>query len=196
MPWRRKSATIHNLALACVTLAATAPALAEERAVTMVVEIPSGGAIKYEIDATTGRLTVDRFIEMPVAYPANYGSILETSGSDGDALDALVLTRMPVEPGATIRVRPIGLLRMIDDGEADDKVIAVPAAGIDASYDAIRDIADLPAAERERISAFFRVYKQLPAGADRTKLGRFEGAVAAQAAIASATAAYRPAVRQ
>jgi len=92
----------------------------------VVIEIPAGSATKYEIDAQTGLVFVDRFLSMPVVYPANYGSIPSSVGEDGDPLDALVLTREPIVPGALIRVRAIGTLIMPDDGEIDDKLIAVP----------------------------------------------------------------------
>jgi inorganic pyrophosphatase len=102
---------------------------------------------------------------MPVAYPANYGSMPRTLAGDGDPLDALVLTRFPIQPGAVVRFRPLGVLRMVDRGQADEKIVGVPSDAVDPSYSALRTLQDLPAMERERIEAFFRVYKQLPAGA-------------------------------
>src|SRR5690606_24635675 len=119
---------------------------------------------KYEIDADTGHLFVDRYMSMPVVYPANYGSIPSSLGDDGDPLDALVLTRVPIVPGALIRVRAIGIMKMIDGGEKDDKIIAVPVSAVDPTYDEIQAIEDLPAMELQRMEAFFRVYKQLPEG--------------------------------
>lgn len=132
--------------------------------VLLVVEIPAGGAIKYEL-GEDGELRVDRFLSMPVAYPANYGSMPRTLAGDGDPLDALVLTRFPIQPGAVVRFRPLGVLRMVDRGQADEKIVGVPSDAVDPSYSALRTLQDLPAMERERIEAFFRVYKQLPAGA-------------------------------
>jgi len=156
-----------------------------------VIEIPAGSFTKYEIDKTTGHIVVDRFQSMPVSYPGNYGSIPSSKAGDGDPLDVVVLTREPVVPGAFIRVRPIGVLQMMDDGEKDDKVIAVPASRIDPTYDHIHDILDLPEIERQRIEAFFRVYKQLPAGRSSVELNGYLGAKEAQAMVKAAIDAFR-----
>lgn len=164
---------------------------ADPDAVLAVIEIPAGSFTKYEIDRTTGHLVVDRFQPMPVAYPANYGAIPSSLAGDGDPLDVLVLTREPVVPGAFIRVRPIGVLRMIDGGAEDDKVIAVPISDVDPQYDAVRTIADLPEIERQRIEAFFRVYKDLPAGRPRVELRGFAGAAEAKASVRAAIDAYQ-----
>ena len=151
----------------------------------LLVEIPAGSAIKYEVDAD-GRLFVDRFLSMPVAYPANYGSMPRTLAGDGDPLDALVLTRAPLHPGVLLRFRPVGVLRMTDRGEADEKIIGVPTDNVDPSYAAIRGIGDLPQAERERIEAFFRVYKDLPAGGNGVRLHGYGDADEAWALIRQA----------
>jgi len=143
------------------------------------IEIPAGSFTKYEIDIQTGHLIVHRFQSMPVVYPANYGSIPCTIGEDGDLLDALVLTREPVYPGAFIRVRPIGVLKMIDGGEADDKIVAVPVSAVDPTYDDVLSIEDLPSIERNRIEQFFTIYKRLPAGRKEVKLSGYQGANAA-----------------
>ncbi|MDA1307942.1 MAG: inorganic diphosphatase [Acidobacteria bacterium] len=160
-------------------------------AILAVIEIPAGSFTKYEIDKTTGYLVVDRFQSMPVAYPANYGTIPSSLAGDGDPLDVLVLTREPIVPGAFIRVRLIGVLRMIDGGAEDDKVIAVPIADVDPHYDAVRTITDLPESERQRIEAFFRVYKDLPVGRKQVELRGFVGADAATASVRAAIDAYR-----
>jgi inorganic pyrophosphatase len=158
-----------------------------------VIEIPAGSFTKYEIDAEHGYVLVDRFQSMPVVYPANYGSIPSSMGGDGDPLDGLVFTREPIVPGAVIKVRAIGVLHMVDGGEQDDKIVAVPASDIDPTYDEIRSIEDLPAIERQRIEAFFRVYKQLPEGRKIVELAGFSGANEAQAMVADALQAYRAA---
>ncbi|MDM9619724.1 MULTISPECIES: inorganic diphosphatase [unclassified Rhizobium] len=154
------------------------------------IEIPQGSIIKYEIDADTGHIVVDRFQSMPVAYPANYGSITSSLGGDGDPLDAIVYTREPVAPGAIIRVRAIGVLKMIDGGEVDDKIVAVPTTDIDPTYDKVKEITDLPEIEQERLQAFFRVYKQLPAKRKVVELNGFENAEKAQSEVATAIKAY------
>ena len=165
-------------------LLAAQPASEADGAV-LLVEIPAGSAIKYEVDAD-GRLFVDRFLSMPVAYPANYGSMPHTLAGDGDPLDALVLTRAPLHPGVLLRFRPVGVLRMSDRGEADEKIIGVPTDNVDPAYAAIRDIGDLPQAERERIEAFFRVYKDLPAGGNGVRLHGYGDADEAWALIRQA----------
>ncbi len=156
-----------------------------------VIEIPAGSFTKYEIDAENGHIFVDRYQSMPVVYPANYGSIPSSLGGDGDPLDALVFTREPVVPGAMIKVRAIGVLKMIDGGEEDDKIIAVPTTDIDPTYDAIRTIADLPEIERQRMESFFRVYKQLPEGRKEVVLNGFEDAEPAIELVSTAIRNYR-----
>jgi inorganic pyrophosphatase len=113
---------------------------------------------------------------MPVVYPTNYGSIPSTVGPDGDPLDALVITRQPIYPGALIRVRPIGVLKMIDGGDVDDKIVAVPISKVDPSYDEIKTVDDLPPIERARIEQFFAVYKKLPEGRIVVEVKGYDGA--------------------
>lgn len=194
----RLSATLLATALACaIPFAAHAatppphdrqPATAPAEA-TLLVEIPAGSFTKYESD-TEGRIFVDRFLSMPMAYPANYGSMPGTHAGDGDPLDALVLTRAPLHPGVRIRFRPLGVLRMVDGGEQDEKIIGVPADDVDPTYAGIRSIDDLPAMERDRIEAFFRVYKDLPAGGKQVQLRGWGGAEEAQVVIRAAVAAF------
>ena len=150
--------------------------------VLLAVEIPAGSSIKYEINEQ-GLLFVDRFQSMPVAYPANYGSMPRTLAGDGDPLDALVWTRQPLHPGVLVGFRPIGVLRMVDKGEQDQKVIGVPTDRIDPTYAGIRDLADLPAIERQRIEAFFRVYKDLPEDRNPVQLNGWGDAAEARALI-------------
>jgi inorganic pyrophosphatase len=156
-----------------------------------VSEIPTGSIVKYEVDPATGRVFADRFMAMPVAYPGNYGFFPGSLAGDGDPLDVIVLTREPLAPGTIIAVRPVGILPMLDGGEQDDKVIAVPTDRIDPSYARIRELDDLPQAELDRIEAFFDTYKLLPAGMkviERQGRGSREDAVQA---IRSAIAVCR-----
>lgn len=156
-----------------------------------VTEIPAGGMIKYETDAKTGFIVADRFQSMPVAYPANYGSLTQSLGGDGDPLDVIFYTRAPLQPGTLIKLRPIGVLKMIDGGEVDDKIVAVPASKIDPTYDDIKEMKDLPKVEQERLQAFFRVYKQLPDNRKKVELNGFEDAAKAKAEIKQAYDAYK-----
>lgn len=157
----------------------TAPAQA-----LLAVEIPAGSFTKYEI-GEDGHVHVDRFLSMPVAYPANYGSMPGTRAGDGDRLDALVLTRAPLHPGVLIRFRPIGVLRMTDGGDDDAKIVGVPADGVDPHYAGVHDIADLAPMQRRQIEAFFRIYKDLPGDADANpvRLQGFGDAAEARALI-------------
>ncbi|MFM9279289.1 inorganic diphosphatase [Paenibacillus jiagnxiensis] len=156
-----------------------------------LIEIPAGSFTKYEIDADNGHLLADRFQSMPVKYPANYGSIPQTLGGDGDPLDVLVLTREPLVPGSLIKVRPIGTLQMIDGGENDEKIIAVPVSKVDPTYDNIKDISDLPEIEAERIEKFFSVYKQLPEGRKAVELNGYTDANKTKTALKTAIEQYK-----
>jgi len=157
--------------------------------VLLAVEIPAGSLTKYEI-GEDGLVYVDRFMSMPVVYPANYGSIPRMLAGDGDPLDALVLTREPLHPGTLIRFRPIGYLKMIDKGERDEKVIGVPVDALDPTYAGIRDLSDLPDIERRRIEAFFRVYKDLPGDRNPVRLEGWGNAAEAKALIRQAMARF------
>jgi inorganic pyrophosphatase len=155
-----------------------------------VIEIPMGSSVKYEFDKSTGHLMVDRFQSMPIAAPANYGSFPRTLAPDGDPLDAVVLSRHPVQAGAFIRVRPVGVIRTVDGEHRDDKVLVVPVSALDTTYDAIRDVGDVPKAERDRIAAYFRVYKQLPGGVEGRIL-ETSGRAVAERLVREAMEAYR-----
>ena len=156
-----------------------------------LTEIPAGSMIKYETDAKTGFIVADRFQSMPVAYPANYGSLTQSLGGDNDPLDVIFYTRAPMAPGTLIKLRPIGVLKMIDGGESDDKIVAVPASKIDPTYDDIHSMDDLPKMEVKRLEAFFRVYKQLPDGRKKVELNGFGDAAAAKTEIKSAFEAWK-----
>lgn len=95
--------------------------------VNVVIEVPIGGEpIKYEMDKAAGTLVVDRFLHTPMRYPGNYGFVPHTLSQDGDPIDVLVANTRPIFPGAVINVRPIGVLKMVDDSGTDEKIIAVP----------------------------------------------------------------------
>ncbi|MFE4369938.1 inorganic diphosphatase [Streptomyces sp. NPDC056835] len=156
----------------------------------VVVEIPQDSITKYEIDPSTGQFVVSRFMSMPVTYPANYGSVPQSVGGDGDPLDGLVLTREPLTPGAVINVRAIGVLHMVDDGDEDEKVISVPVDDVDPTYSEIKTIKDLPSMEQQRIEAFFRVYKDL--GSDKkVELNGYGNATEATKLVQSNIATYQ-----
>jgi inorganic pyrophosphatase len=126
----------------------------------VVIEIPAGAPpVKYEFDKTSGFLMVDRFLTTSMVYPANYGFIPKTLAEDGDPVDALVVTPVPLYPAAVIRVRPLGLLRMTDEHGPDAKLVAVPVDAVSREYVNVREIQDLPQALLDRIAHFFSHYK-------------------------------------
>ncbi len=124
-----------------------------------VIEIPKGSKCKYELDKYTGLLKLDRILYTSTHYPANYGFIPRTFADEGDPLDVLVLCSEPIYPLTLMRVYPIGVMRMIDDGKMDDKIIAVPFS--DPTYLNITSIDELPPHIFDEIMHFFTVYKQL-----------------------------------
>ncbi|MGD9837077.1 MAG: inorganic diphosphatase [Afipia sp.] len=133
--------------------------------VNVIVEVPIGGEpIKYEMDKAAGTLIVDRFLHTPMRYPGNYGFVPHTLSDDGDPIDVLVANTRPIVPGAVINVRPIGVLRMVDDGGGDEKIIAVPVPRLTKRYENVHSHADLPAITREQIQHFFEHYKDLEPG--------------------------------
>jgi inorganic pyrophosphatase len=128
------------------------------------VEVGAGGNVKYEVDEKTKELKVDRFLHSAIVFPFNYGSIEGTRGKDGDPLDALVLSEMPVEPGVVIECHPIGLLDMEDEKGIDTKIIAVPDVEIDPIFGKYDNIDDVPKPTLEEIEHFFKNYKVLEPG--------------------------------
>ncbi len=151
--------------------------------INVIIEIPqNSGGIKYEIDKDSGALLIDRFLGTAMVYPANYGFIPHTLADDGDPVDVLVLSHVPIHPGAVVRARPVAVLGMEDDGGVDHKVLAVPVAKLSPLYDAIRDVNDVPALVRQQIEHFFKHYKDLEPG-KWVKLGAWENAAAAKAII-------------
>ncbi|HUY69702.1 MAG TPA: inorganic diphosphatase [Candidatus Tyrphobacter sp.] len=127
--------------------------------IDVLIEIPRGSRNKYELDEETGRIKLDRVLRSSVEYPADYGLIPQTKGEDGDPLDALVIARFPFVPGALVPARPVALLKMIDNGESDSKIIAVPA--VDIYFDSWAEESDLPEALKKEIAQFFSTYKIL-----------------------------------
>jgi inorganic pyrophosphatase len=130
-----------------------------------VVEIPLGGVpVKYEMHKESGALFVDRFLHTAMFYPGNYGFIPHTLSLDGDPCDILVVTQVPVVPGAVIRCRPVGALIMEDEAGGDEKIIAVPVDSLHPFYTGIRSYRDLPSIMCDQIAHFFQHYKDLEKG--------------------------------
>ncbi|MBE6734229.1 MAG: inorganic diphosphatase [Ruminococcaceae bacterium] len=124
-----------------------------------VIEISKGSKTKYELDKETGCIMLDRILYTSTQYPANYGFIPKTYGEDEDPLDVLLLCSEPLAPLTLVRAYPIGVISMIDNDRADDKIIAIPFG--DPSYNQYEDITDLPVHIFEEMKHFFKVYKNL-----------------------------------
>jgi inorganic pyrophosphatase len=127
--------------------------------VNAVIEIPKGSRAKYEVDKDSGLIKLDRVIYASMYFPLNYGFIPQTLGEDHDPLDIVVLTQVSVVPGCLIPARVIGVMRMIDRGEADDKIIAVAIQ--DASVSHINNVEELPEYFKIELKHFFENYKTL-----------------------------------
>ena len=124
-----------------------------------VIEIPKGSKNKYELDKDSGMLRLDRILYTSTHYPANYGFIPRTYADDKDPLDVLVLCSPEIYPMTLIKVRPIGVMQMIDSGAIDDKIIAVPV--FEPTAMDYNTVDDLPSHMFDEIMHFFSVYKQL-----------------------------------
>lgn len=129
------------------------------RIVNAVIEIPKGSRAKYEIDKPSGLLRLDRVIYSSFHYPSNYGFIPQTYGDDKDPLDVLVLSSLSIQPMCLVTAKVIGVMQMVDGGDADDKIIAVAAH--DQSINYINNIEELPKHFFEELRHFFEEYKRL-----------------------------------
>lgn len=140
-----------------------------------IIEIPKGHRNKYEVDKKTGLIRLDRYLSSSTHYPLDYGIIPQTLAGDGDPLDVIVMVREPTFPGCLIEARIVGLFQMIEKGEEDVKVLAVPFS--DPYFAAMKDLADVPEAFLREVEHFFNTYKQLEGGKVETFgwAGRAEG---------------------
>lgn len=141
-------------------------------AVDAIVEIPRGSRNKYEFDATTDSIRLDRVLFSSVHYPGDYGFIVGTRCGDGDPLDVLILVEEPTFPGCRVRVRPIGVLLMEDECGDDEKILAVPSG--DPRFAEVYDLKDLPHHWLAEVENFFSPYKSLEGKAAST--GEWKGA--------------------
>jgi inorganic pyrophosphatase len=144
------------------------------------IEISKGSKQKYELDKSTGMLILDRVLFTSTHYPANYGFIPRTLSDDGDPLDVLVLCQEPILPMTLVECYPIGVLKMLDDTNVDEKIIAIPFG--DPSMNCYKDISDLPLHMFNEIRHFFEVYKQLEKN-KKTKVEHILGRVRAQETV-------------
>lgn len=133
--------------------------------VNVIIEIPAhSDPVKYEVDKDTGAMFVDRFMNTAMHYPCNYGYVPHSLSDDGDPVDVLVVTPIPLLTGTVIRCRPVGLLRMTDESGVDAKVLAVPIDKLSPLYRDINSHRDLPPLLLDQISHFFEHYKDLEPG--------------------------------
>jgi len=131
--------------------------------INVIIEIPKGSSIKYELDNTSGLLFVDRILLSAMYYPCNYGFIPQTKEEDGDPIDVLVLGD-PIVPLAVIKARPVGVLLTEDEKGQDSKIVAVPLNKVDPSFSTIREADDIPEHLCNQITHFFEHYKELEEG--------------------------------
>ena len=130
--------------------------------INVIIEIPlRGEPVKYELDKATGALFVDRYLNTSMVYPCNYGYIPKTLALDGDPVDVLVATPMPIIHGAVVRCRPIGLLAMTDEAGDDSKVLAIPIDKVSKFHHEVNSPVDLQPALLNQITHFFEHYKDL-----------------------------------
>jgi len=155
--------------------------------VNVIIEISRGSKNKYEIDKETGLIALDRVMHTAQDYPFDYGFVPQTYWHDEDALDVIVLTTHPLPSGILARVRPVALLKMIDGGDNDDKVIAVPTE--DPRWAGVMDKDDINPHTLKEIEHFFSTYKQIQN--KEVTLAGIENAAAAKEAITEGIQLYK-----
>lgn len=153
----------------------------------VVVEIPKGSKNKYEIDKETGMIALDRVAHTTQDFPFDYGFAPQTLWDDGDALDVVLLTTHPLLSGVLVRVRPVGLMKMVDGGASDDKVIAVPVE--DPRWAHVKDLGDINPHILKEMDHFYSTYKKIQN--KEVKITGFEGKDAAQKAVLRSQELYR-----
>lgn len=157
----------------------------------VIIEIPAHGEpIKYEVDKETGAMFVDRFMSTAMHYPCNYGYIPHTLSEDGDPVDVLVITPVPLMTGVVVRCRPLGMLKMTDEAGVDAKLIAVPVDKLCGLYCKMQRPEDLPELSLRQISHFFEHYKDLEPG-KWVKVEGWGGADDARAEILAGVERFR-----
>jgi inorganic pyrophosphatase len=155
--------------------------------INTIIEINKGSKNKYEIDKKTGLIALDRVLHTSQDYPFDYGFVPQTLWEDGDPLDVVVLTTYPLVPGIMVRVRPVAVLDMVDGGDSDAKVIAVPEE--DPRWDNVKDLSDVNPHTLKEIDHFFLTYKKLQNKVVETH--GFKDAAAARAAFDQSVGAYK-----
>lgn len=159
--------------------------------INVIIEIPShSDPVKYEVDKETGAMFVDRFMNTAMHYPCNYGYIPHTLSEDGDPVDVLVVTPVPLISGSVIRCRPLGLLRMTDEAGPDSKILAVPIDKLCSLYRQMQKPEDMPPLLLAQIAHFFEHYKDLEPN-KWVKVEGWENGAAAKAEVLSGVDRYK-----
>lgn len=153
----------------------------------VIVEIPKGSKNKYEIDKETGLIKLDRAMKTSQDYPFDYGFAPQTLWEDGDALDVVILSTYPLMTNILVKVRPVAVMHMIDGGESDDKIIAVPVK--DPRWDDTKDLGDLNKHNIKEYQHFFETYKSIEN--KEVSIGGFEGREKAMEAVKKSVELYR-----
>lgn len=157
----------------------------------VIIEIPQHGEpVKYEVDKESGAIFVDRFMNTAMHYPCNYGYIPHTLSSDGDPVDVLVITPVPLNTGVVVRCRPLAVLKMEDESGLDAKVLAVPVDKLSTLYRGLKTHTELPPIILKQIEHFFAHYKDLEPN-KWVKIGGWEGIDAARAEIMAGVKMYQ-----
>ncbi len=155
--------------------------------VNVIVEINKGSKNKYEVDKKTGMIALDRVAHTAQDFPFDYGFVPQTLWDDGDALDVIMLTTYPLHPGILVRVRPIAIMRMIDDGDSDDKMIAVPVN--DPRWDEVNDLHDINKHTIKEMEHFYSTYKKIQK--KEVEVTGFDNKTAAQNAVKRSLELYK-----
>lgn len=159
----------------------------------VIIEISAeSNAVKYEMDKDSGLLAVDRFMTTAMQYPCNYGFVPNTLSQDGDPVDVLVITPLPIQAGALVRARAIGMLNMEDEAGVDTKILAVPIEKVCLQLAYIKQLSDVPKITLDRIVHFFEQYKALEPG-KWVKITDWADAQAAAAELNGSIERYRAA---
>jgi len=153
----------------------------------VIIEIPKFSKNKYEIDKETGIIALDRVMHTAQDYPFDYGFVPQTLFDDGDALDVVLVTTYPLALGILVKARPIAIMEMIDGGERDDKVVAVPVE--DPRFEHIKDIGDLNPHFQKEMSHFFETYKKVQN--KEVSVGQWHGKEEAMAAFEKSREMYK-----
>jgi len=157
--------------------------------INVIIEIPKGSKNKYEIDKETGIIKLDRVMHTSQDFPFDYGFVPQTLWHDGDALDVVVLTTHSLPVGILLEVRPVAVVRMIDTGERDEKIIAVPKA--DPRFNDVHDLKDINAHFLKEVEHFFTTYKKIQN--KEVFINGIEGVAAAKECVIEAQALYKAA---